>query len=65
MVILPEVCPNAHLEFMCGLAGVTIVAACLIGPVLGGVITNYISWRWIFWIKYIYPSNTPDCEQLC
>ncbi|USS90851.1 MFS transporter [Fructilactobacillus carniphilus] len=31
--------------------GVTQGLAAAIGPVIGGVITNYWSWRWIFWIN--------------
>ncbi|KAJ6438403.1 hypothetical protein O9K51_08995 [Purpureocillium lavendulum] len=40
MVILPEVCPDHLLEYMAGLAGVSIVVACIVGPIVGGILTH-------------------------
>jgi MFS family permease len=33
------------------LAGAVIASSGILGPVLGGIITNYTTWRWIFWIN--------------
>lgn len=42
----------ARPELVGALIGITLAASYVIGPVLGGVITSYWSWRGIFWIKY-------------
>ena len=34
-----------------GLTGITIIAAPVIGPTLGGFITDSYSWRWIFYLN--------------
>merc|ERR1712093_353317 len=33
------------------LAGAVVAMAGVLGPVLGGIITNYTTWRWVFWIN--------------
>jgi hypothetical protein len=50
MVTVPEIVPFTQL----GMVGV-FVAACILGPVLGGAIVDGGSWRWIFLLKYAYP----------
>ncbi|MEJ2420082.1 MAG: hypothetical protein P8Y45_24845, partial [Exilibacterium sp.] len=39
------------LKMIGALAGSVIAMSGVLGPVLGGVITNYTTWRWIFWIN--------------
>jgi EmrB/QacA subfamily drug resistance transporter len=34
-----------------GLLGATFGLACVIGPVLGGLITEHLSWRWLFFVN--------------
>jgi len=43
--------------------GVAIVLALVLGPVLGGAISEHTMWRWIFLIKYIL-STTCYCRML-
>jgi MFS family permease len=51
MVIIPEITPPKVVKWISGLAGVVITISGVLGPVLGGIITQYTTWRWIFWIK--------------
>ncbi|KAM3485916.1 hypothetical protein MY8738_000936 [Beauveria namnaoensis] len=51
MVILPEMCPPSHLKFIGSLIGIVIVFSGVLGPLLGGALTQFTQWRWIFWIN--------------
>ena len=50
-VILPEVAPPRLAAYFGGVAGAVVACAGVLGPLLGGIITKYTTWRWIFWIK--------------
>jgi MFS family permease len=50
-VILPEICPPKMFQAIGALAGAVVAMAGVLGPVLGGIITHYTTWKWIFWIK--------------
>jgi MFS family permease len=50
-VILPEICPPEMRKWIGGFAGAVIAMSGVLGPVLGGIITHYTTWRWVFWIK--------------
>lgn len=50
-VILPETSSLRMLKMIGALAGAVIAISGILGPVLGGIITNYTTWRWIFWIN--------------
>ncbi|KAI1383605.1 major facilitator superfamily transporter [Hypoxylon trugodes] len=51
MIILPEVAPKKLKSFIGGLIGIVMTASSVLGPVLGGVLTQYAKWRWVFWIN--------------
>lgn len=51
MIIFPELTPVAKKKYIAGIVGIVIATAGVLGPVLGGLLTQYRSWRWIFWIK--------------
>lgn len=58
MIIWPELSPIHMKRHIASLAGVVIGMAGVLGPILGGLLTNYVSWRWIFWIKYVIITFT-------
>ena len=51
MVILPELVPEELEKYMGGIVGLVLTGSGVLGPVLGGVLTDYASWRWIFRIN--------------
>jgi EmrB/QacA subfamily drug resistance transporter len=66
-----DVVPQARRGAALGLVAATWGLAAVIGPAFGGIVTHFISWRWIFaanfplaiaviWLARIYvPSNAP------
>jgi MFS family permease len=51
MIIFPEISPPKMAKWIASLAGAVVAISGVLGPVLGGVITHYTTWRWVFWIK--------------
>ncbi|KAI0466444.1 major facilitator superfamily transporter [Xylaria cf. heliscus] len=51
MIVLPEVAPTRFLQGLAALIGIIITLSSVLGPVLGGILTHYATWRWIFWIN--------------
>ncbi|KAI0555062.1 major facilitator superfamily transporter [Xylaria curta] len=51
MIVLPEVTPPRFLQGLAAVIGIIITLSSVLGPVLGGILTHYATWRWIFWIN--------------
>nr|POE88313.1 efflux pump fus6 [Quercus suber] len=51
MVVVPEVSPARLFAIMSGCIGAVFSVSGVLGPVLGGVITEQSTWRWIFWLN--------------
>ncbi|MCX5719006.1 MAG: DHA2 family efflux MFS transporter permease subunit, partial [Nitrospirae bacterium] len=49
--ILLETFPPHQLGMAMAVFGIGIMFGAILGPLLGGVITDYWSWRWVFFIK--------------
>ncbi|KAK6716221.1 hypothetical protein SNK03_007096 [Fusarium graminearum] len=52
MIMMPELSPDNLKQHMAAMVGLVITVSGVLGPVLGGILTHYASWRWVFWIKY-------------
>ncbi|KAI0132005.1 major facilitator superfamily transporter [Xylariales sp. AK1849] len=51
MIIFLEITPDRTKQFLASLVGIVIAVGGVLGPVLGGIINNYTTWRWVFWIN--------------
>lgn len=51
MILLPEIVSPAKRRWIGGVAGLVVAVSGVLGPVIGGVITKFTTWRWVFWIK--------------
>ncbi|KAM0418584.1 hypothetical protein ACHAPT_012483 [Fusarium lateritium] len=51
MIILPELSPPHLVQHIGALVGMVVALSGVLGPVLGGILTHYTTWRWVFWIN--------------
>ncbi|KAF4464924.1 major facilitator superfamily transporter [Fusarium albosuccineum] len=51
MIILPELCPEHLRQHITSIIGLVIAGSGSLGPILGGALTHYATWRWVFWIN--------------
>ncbi|KAL2787780.1 major facilitator superfamily domain-containing protein [Aspergillus keveii] len=51
MIILPELCPEHLRQYIGSIIGLVLAGSGALGPVLGGILTHYATWRWVFWIN--------------
>lgn len=65
MIMLPEMSPEHLTQHIGAMVGLVVAVSGVLGPVLGGVLTRYASWRWVFWIKYVWPPLGPRDPSRC
>lgn len=51
LIIALEISTPKTWPAISGLVRATVAVAGVLGPILGGVLTEYATWRWVFWIK--------------
>jgi MFS family permease len=51
MIIYPEITPLKLVPVISSVVGLIVALAGVSGPIIGGLLTTYASWRWVFWIK--------------
>ncbi|MCB4209038.1 DHA2 family efflux MFS transporter permease subunit [Arthrobacter sp. UM1] len=51
MAIIARVFPPAHRGAAMGVWGATAGVATLVGPILGGVLVDWLGWEWIFFVN--------------
>ena len=63
-VVNPELVPPAKWGTYVGIVSLTFVLSSALGPILGGIINDHSSWRWVFLLKYLplSPSFTDICH---
>ncbi|WP_133127767.1 DHA2 family efflux MFS transporter permease subunit [Legionella nagasakiensis] len=50
-LIIVRTCERHELVAKMSIVVMVAAVGMMLGPVLGGIITNYFSWRWIFWVN--------------
>lgn len=51
MITYPELSPPSRIVIVTSALGVIVALAGVCGPVIGGLLTTYVGWRYVFWIK--------------
>ncbi len=55
MITYPELSPPSKVVLVTSTLGAIVALAGVCGPVLGGLLTKYVGWRYAFWIKCVGP----------
>lgn len=50
---------SEQVGFYTGIVGSVSALSNFLGPVLGGIVTDHASWRWIFYLKLVLPIFMP------
>ncbi|OAA58692.1 Major facilitator superfamily domain, general substrate transporter [Cordyceps fumosorosea ARSEF 2679] len=51
MITYPELSPPSRVVLVTSALGVIVALAGVCGPVIGGLLTTYVGWRYVFWIN--------------
>ncbi|KAH8815535.1 MFS multidrug transporter-like protein [Xylogone sp. PMI_703] len=51
VIILPEISTKKMQIFIGSIIGAVVAMSGVLGPVLGGIIIRYTTWKWLFWIN--------------
>lgn len=51
MIVMPEIVTEGKRKWIGAVVGLVVAVAGVTGPVVGGIITMFATWRWVFWIK--------------
>lgn len=60
MSVMTEITPLKHIGAASGLMGAVFAASSLIGPLIGGALSEGGTWRWVFLLKYVSPLILPS-----
>ncbi|KAL8805180.1 MAG: hypothetical protein Q9200_005536 [Gallowayella weberi] len=52
-VVAAELVPTTKFAGMAALLSVTFAVSSLLGPILGGLICDHGTWRWVFYLKWV------------
>jgi MFS family permease len=50
-VIIPEIVPLRLFGQFSAVMGAVFAVSSILGPILGGIVVNSSSWRWVFLLK--------------
>ncbi len=51
MTVMAEVTPVQHIGVTFGMMSAIFATSSILGTILGGVIANSTTWRWVFYLK--------------
>lgn len=51
LVLLVELSTQKLVPLTSAIMGAIVAVSGILGPVVGGLFTEYVTWRWIFWLK--------------
>jgi hypothetical protein len=57
LAIAPSLVPIGQYAKYMGIMSTVFITASVLGPILGGVISQHSTWRWVFLLKYDLRSS--------
>jgi len=55
--IVADVATSAERGIYIGITSLTGILAPSLGPILGGILSQYAGWKWIFWFLAIFAAT--------